>query len=69
LWSKDDAPTTERRMIMEVANGKIVVIDEDELFDLYLKRGMDDIYSFPDYVKMFEAAGTLVLSGKVEGNE
>ena len=49
---------------MEVANGKIVVIDEDELFDLYLKRGMDDIYSFPDYVERFKRAGTLVLPGK-----
>ena len=51
-------------MIMEVANGKIVVIDEDELFELYLKRGMDDIYSFPDYVEIFKRAGTLVLPGK-----
>ena len=51
---------------MEVKNGKIVVIDEDELFELYLKRGMDDIYSFPDYVRRFEQAGTLVLPGKGE---
>lgn len=49
---------------MEVKDGKIIVIDEDELFSLYLKRGMDDIYSFPDYVKMFEAAGALVLPAK-----
>ena len=49
---------------MEVKDGKIVVIDEDELFDLYLKRGMDDIYSFPNYVERFKMAGTLVLPGK-----
>ena len=52
---------------MEVANGKIVVIDEDELFDLYLKRGMDDIYSFPEYIERFKAAGTLILLGKQKG--
>ena len=51
---------------MEVKDGKIVVIDEDELFSLYLSRGMDDIYSFPDYVERFKAAGTLILPGKEE---
>ncbi len=51
---------------MEVMNGKIVAIDEDELFDLYLKRGMDDIFSFPEYIERFKAAGTLILPGKQE---
>lgn len=51
---------------MEVMNGKIVAIDEDELFGLYLKRGMDDIFSFPEYIERFKAAGTLILPGKQE---
>ena len=41
---------------MTVENGKIVKITENELFDLYLNRGMDDVMSFPDYKERFEKA-------------
>ena len=47
---------------MKVENGKIVEITENELFKLYLDRGMDDIYSFPQYVEMFKKAGCVILS-------
>jgi hypothetical protein len=46
---------------MKVENGKIIEITESELFTLYLRRGMDDIYSFPQYVEMFKKAGCVIL--------
>lgn len=46
---------------MKVENGKIIEITERELFTLYLKRGMDDICSFPRYVEMFKKAGCVIL--------
>lgn len=47
---------------MTVENGKIVKITENELFDIYLNRGMDDVMSFPDYKERFEKAGCVVES-------
>lgn len=49
---------------MKTDNGKIVEITENELYDLWLKRGMDDIMSFSDYMMRFEIAGTRVIRGK-----
>ena len=46
---------------MKVENGKIVEITENELFHLYLDRGIDDIYSFSQYVEMFKKAGCVIL--------
>lgn len=48
---------------MKVEKKKIVEITESELFDLYLKRGMDEIMSFPDYKWSMERAGTKVTKG------
>ena len=45
---------------MKVENGKIVEITEDELFELYLDRGLDDCYSFPEYERAMERAGCKV---------
>ena len=50
---------------MKVENGKIVEITENELFNLYLDRGIDDIYSFPQYVEMFKKAGCVILDKEV----
>lgn len=50
-----------RQRKIKVENGKIVEITENELFHLYLDRGMDDIYSFPQYVEMFKKAGCVIL--------
>lgn len=49
---------------MKVENGKIVEITENELFSLYLKRGMDDIMSFVDYRNAMERAGCAVKDGE-----
>lgn len=48
---------------MKVVKKKIVEITESELFELYLKRGMDEIMSFPDYKDRMESAGTKVTKG------
>lgn len=45
---------------MKTDNGKIVEITETELYDLWLKRGMDDIMSFTEYMLRFESLGTVV---------
>lgn len=46
---------------MKEKNGKIVEITESELFELWLKREMCDIYSFDTYKWMFENAGCTVI--------
>ena len=45
---------------MTIENNKIVAATEGELFDRYLKYEYDDIYSFPEYVRMIAKAGTIV---------
>ena len=49
---------------MKTDNGKIVEITEKELYDLWLKRGMDDIMSFTEYMFRFEELGTKIIRGK-----
>ena len=46
---------------MKVENGEIVEITKNELFHLYLDRGIDDIYSFPQYIEMFKKTGCVIL--------
>lgn len=46
---------------MKVKNGKIVEATEDELFTNYLKRGLDDVMSFPEYLKRCKELGTKVI--------
>ncbi|MBR4401046.1 MAG: hypothetical protein IKT09_05060 [Synergistes sp.] len=45
---------------MNVKNGKITECTEAELYDYWLARGYDDIYSFPEYEERCKAAGTTV---------
>ena len=45
---------------MKIIINKIVEATEDELFDLYLKRGMDDIMDFNEYTRKMEQAGCVV---------
>ena len=42
---------------MKIENRKIVKATENELFDFYLKIGMDDIMSFTDYIEKLEKSG------------
>lgn len=45
-------------------NNKIVECTENELFDFYLKRGYDDLFSFTDYMRQCEELGTVVIKNK-----
>ena len=42
---------------MKVVKGKIVEATENELFSLYLDRGMDDIMDFNEYKQRMKYAG------------
>ena len=50
-------------MSMKVENGKIVEATEDELFGLYLDRGMDDVMDFHEYENRMQKAGCVVKDG------
>lgn len=52
---------------MKVENGKIVEVTEDELFSLYLERGMDDVMDFHEYRWRMEKAGCRVKDGENVG--
>ena len=46
---------------MKVKDNKIIEVTEGELFDLYLKRGMDDIMDFHEYKRRMEHSGCNVI--------
>lgn len=49
---------------MKVEDGKIVEATENELFGLYLERGMDDVMDFHEYRRRMEKAGCRVRDGE-----
>ena len=51
---------TEKNMIIE--NGKIIEAAESELFILYLRREMDYIMDFNEYVRLMKSAGCAVVA-------
>lgn len=46
---------------MKIENGIIVEATEAELYDYWLSRGFDDIYSFTNFMNMMKDAGTKVV--------
>lgn len=46
---------------MKVEDGKIVEATENEMFSLYLERGMDDVMDFHEYRRRMEKAGCRVM--------
>ena len=55
---------------MKIENGKIVSATEEELFRLYLDRGMDDAMSFAEYRFRMGLAGCHISkSGSHVGGE
>jgi hypothetical protein len=46
---------------MTIKNGKIAKATESELFEIYLKRGFDDIMSFIDYKNRCVELGTQII--------
>ncbi len=51
---------------MTICDGKIVSIAEDELYGLYLSRGMDDCMDFREYVNRVIDCGVEIEQGKSE---
>ena len=47
----------------KIDNGKIVEATENELYKVYLDRGMDDIASFTEYKVMMQGAGCKIVNG------
>ena len=48
---------------MKVKDGKIIEATEDELFEVYLKRGFDELFSFDEYLRLCEMHGTRIFKG------
>ena len=46
---------------MKIEDGKIVAATESELFELYLRREMDYIMDFNEYVRLMKSAGCAVV--------
>ena len=46
---------------MKIENNKIVEITESELFELYLRRGVDEIMDFNEYKTRMKNAGRVVI--------
>jgi hypothetical protein len=51
---------------LTVSNGKITSITEDEIYSLYLSRGMDDCMDFHEYVNRMIDCGVEIEQGKSE---
>ena len=50
---------------MKVENGKIVEVTENELFSLYLERGMDDVMKSEKHLCNCQCAGCRVVNDNV----
>lgn len=46
---------------MLVKGHKIIEASEQELFELYLKRGLDDIMDFPSYLRELRRLGVKII--------
>ena len=51
---------------MKAENGKIIEATEEELFEVYLKRGYDDLFSFDFYIQRCKELGTSIIKSKDE---
>ena len=49
---------------MKVESGKIVEATEHELFCEWLKRGFDDIMSFPQYKASMQRTGVKIIEDR-----
>lgn len=53
---------------MKIENGKIVEVTKDELFHLYLKRGMDEVMSYYEYRDRMIECGCKVVEDSESAN-
>ena len=44
-------------------HNRITEITDDELYELYLRRGMDELMDFNEYKRRMRKAGVLVIEG------
>ena len=44
-------------------HNRINEITDDELYELYLRRGMDELMDFNEYKRRMRQAGVLVIEG------
>ena len=49
---------------MKIENNKIIEATETELFNIYLKRGYDDLFSFDFYKRRCIDLGTKIIAEK-----
>lgn len=48
---------------MTTNNDRITEITDDELYELYLRRGMDELMDFNEYKRRMRQEGVLVIEG------
>jgi hypothetical protein len=46
---------------LKVKNGRIVEATESELRNYWLTKGLDDIYSFPEYLEKMQECGVKIV--------
>lgn len=46
---------------MKIKNNKIIEATELELYNFYLTRGWDELYSFPEYKRLCMNQGTKII--------
>lgn len=49
---------------MKIEKDKIIETTETELYGYWLRNGMDDIYSFPEYKERMIEEGVKVIEGE-----
>lgn len=49
---------------MKVENSKIIEATKEELFEVYLKRGYDDLFSFDFYIQRRKELGTNIIKSE-----
>lgn len=50
-----------------MVRGRITEATEDELFEVYLKKELDDIIDFPTFLRNVERAGCVIEYNKKKG--
>lgn len=52
---------------MKMVRGRITEATENELFDVYLKKELDDIIDFPTFLRKVESAGCVIEYNQKKG--
>lgn len=52
---------------MKMVRGRITEATEEELFEVYLKKELDDIIDFPTFLRNVERAGCVIEYNQKKG--